>query len=358
MLSGDTPVRARRAGTLIAMTSALVLCVTGCRQDMHDQPKFFPLRGTNFYADGRSARTQVVGTVARSQSDLGPYLETGILDGKEGDSMPMPVTPELLARGQERYNIYCSPCHSRVGNGEGMIVQRGYYPAANFHSERLRQAPIGHFVNVMANGFGAMPAYNVEVPVADRWAIAAYIRALQLSQHARPTDAANGAVIAQLKQIAEDDGLPEALSERRWGIQPSNSGATFLAGTPSVAATQPKSQTESATTAPSQPAASESTSPASSEAGAPKAESAGKGDPAAGKVVYTANCQMCHQATRTGMPPMIPSLIDIVPRVGEEHIRETVMNGQPDGHPPMPSFGSKLSQTDIDNLIGYLRTAK
>ena len=352
MFSEHHPARPRRAGSVIAITCAFAFSLAGCRQDMHDQPKFFPLRGSNFYADGRSARTQVLGTVARSQSDGDPYLETGLIDGKEGNNMPVPVTPTLLARGQERFNVYCSPCHSRVGNGEGMIVQRGYYPAANLHSARLREAPLGHFVNIMANGFGAMPAYNVEVPAMDRWAIAAYIRVLQLSQHAKPADAANGAVIAQLKQIAEDNGLSEELSQRRWGIQTNTSQGTFLAGVPSVAPAQPKAQTESPATS-SPPNAA----PASSDNAAPKPDSASKNDPVAGKAVYTANCQICHQATRAGNPPMIPSLIDIVPRVGEEHIREVVNNGQPEGHPPMPSFGSRLSATDIENLIVFLNSA-
>ena len=155
---------------------------------MHDQPKFFPLRGTNFYADGRSARTQVVGTVARSQSDLGPYLETGILDGKEGDSMPMPVTPELLARGQERYNIYCTPCHDYTGRGQGIVVQRGFPPPPSLHIDRIRQAPVGHFFDVITNGDGSMYSYASRIEPEDRWRIAAYIRVLQLSEHATEQD--------------------------------------------------------------------------------------------------------------------------------------------------------------------------
>jgi len=148
--------------------SVLMVATLGCRQDMHDQPKFLPLRGSSLFADGRSARNQVPGTVARSQGEVNSYFLTGLVDGKEGDGLPIPVTPTLLARGQERYNVYCSPCHSRVGNGEGMIVQRGYYQAANFHSDRLRRAPLGHFVNVIVNGYGAMPTYAAAVKPMDR----------------------------------------------------------------------------------------------------------------------------------------------------------------------------------------------
>ena len=123
---------------------------------MHDQPKFIPQRGTNFYTDGRSARPQVENTVARGQLHQDSYFYTGLgPDGKEGNVMPFPVTMEVLERGQERFNIYCTPCHSRVGNGTGMIVQRGYRPAGNYHTPRLLAAPLGHFFNVMTKlGYG------------------------------------------------------------------------------------------------------------------------------------------------------------------------------------------------------------
>ena len=134
----------------IAMLSALagVSLLAGCRQDMHDQPKFFPQRGTDFYADGRSVRPQVENTVARGQLRENAYFYTGLINGKEGDGMPFPATLEVLERGQERFNVYCTPCHSRVGNGEGMIVQRGYMKAGNFHTARLETAPLGHFFHV------------------------------------------------------------------------------------------------------------------------------------------------------------------------------------------------------------------
>ena len=195
-----------RVSSVAAMAAVLVLA--GCRQDMHDQPKFFPQRGTEFYADGRSVRPQVENTVARGQLHEDNYYYTGMQNGKEGNAMPFPVTMEVLQRGQERFNIYCTPCHSRVGNGAGMIVQRGYRPAGNFHTPRLMAAPIGHFFNVMTNGYGAMPDYAAQLKPEDRWAVVAYIKALQLSQNAKTADAAPGAQIDSLSSLAEREGLP------------------------------------------------------------------------------------------------------------------------------------------------------
>ena len=123
----------------------VTLFAAGCRQDMHNQPKFVPQRGTTFFADGRSARPQVENTVGRGQLHEDTYFYTGMVNGQEGNMMPFAATAEVLARGQERYNVYCTPCHSRVGNGAGMIVQRGYAQAGNFHTARLVAAPLGHF---------------------------------------------------------------------------------------------------------------------------------------------------------------------------------------------------------------------
>lgn len=194
-----------------AMAAMLVLA--GCRQDMHDQPKFFPQRGTTFYPDGRSARPQVANTIARNQGDEGSYFYTGLVNGKEGDGLPIELTPATMERGQERYNIYCSPCHSRVGNGDGMIVQRGYRPAADFQTDRLRNVPLGHFFTVMTNGYGAMPDYAAQITPEDRWAIAAYLRALQLSQNAKPSDVATGEHVEDLHQIAKDQGMPPGFAD-------------------------------------------------------------------------------------------------------------------------------------------------
>jgi len=200
--------------------------VLGCRQDMQDQPKFFPQRGTDFYADGRSVRPQVENTIARNQSHEDGYFYTGMVNGKEGDGMPFPVTMEVLERGQERYNVYCTPCHSRVGNGIGMIVQRGYMKAGSFHSARLETAPLGHFFHVISNGYGAMPDYAAQVMPADRWAIAAYIKALQLSQKATQTDVPTGEHVESLSSIAEREGLPAQFAND-WTLPP-----TAVTGTP------------------------------------------------------------------------------------------------------------------------------
>jgi Cytochrome C oxidase, cbb3-type, subunit III len=200
--------------------------LAGCRQDMQDEPKFFPQRGTSFYADGRSVRPQVDDTVARGQLHEDSYFYTGLVNGKEGDGVPFPVTLEVLKRGQEQYNVYCTPCHSRVGNGEGMIVQRGYEKAGNFHTARLEAAPLGHFFHVISSGYGAMPDYSAQVTPVDRWAIAAYIRALQLSQKATQADAPAGTQIEPLSSIAEHEGLPASFANG-WTMP-----ATAVTGTP------------------------------------------------------------------------------------------------------------------------------
>jgi mono/diheme cytochrome c family protein len=168
----------------------LALGVAACRQDMQDQPKYLPLQPSKFFADGRSSRPLVPGTVARGHLNDDAAYYTGKQANEPVAALPVPVTAELLQRGRERYNIYCSPCHDRVGNGEGMIVQRGYRRPPSLHIDRLRAAPVGYFFDVITNGFGVMPRYRVQIPPADRWAIVAYVRALQLSQHATLGDVA------------------------------------------------------------------------------------------------------------------------------------------------------------------------
>jgi len=161
---------------------------SGCRQDMHDQPKYIPFRESTFFGDARSARAPVTGTVARGQLHDDPLLETGQIDKADVTVFPFPVDERLLARGRERFDIFCAPCHGRTGLGDGMIVRRGYRRPPSIHDDRLRNVAVGHFIDVMANGFGAMPDYSDQVSARDRWAIAAYIRALQLSQHAALAD--------------------------------------------------------------------------------------------------------------------------------------------------------------------------
>jgi mono/diheme cytochrome c family protein len=170
----------------------LVLLLVGCRQDMHDQPRFKPLAKSDFYGDLRSARAPVEGSVARGQLHEDTYFYTGKVGTSPGDYMPFPVSEDVLARGRERFDIYCSPCHSRLGDGNGMIVQRGFRSPPSYHTERLRKAPLGYFFDVMTNGFGAMPEYASQIPPRDRWAIVSYIRALQLSQNATSADVPPG----------------------------------------------------------------------------------------------------------------------------------------------------------------------
>jgi mono/diheme cytochrome c family protein len=170
--------------------AALLLCVVpaGCRQDMHDQPKYQPFERNRFFADQRASRPLVPGVVARGHLDEDAAFFTGIANGAPVTTNPLPLSRDTMLRGQERFNIYCSPCHDRVGSGEGMIVQRGYKQPPTFHSDRLRGVPDGYFFQVMTNGFGMMPSYAAQVPAHDRWAIVAYIRALQFSQHATVAD--------------------------------------------------------------------------------------------------------------------------------------------------------------------------
>ncbi|HZT77172.1 MAG TPA: cytochrome c [Vicinamibacterales bacterium] len=167
---------------------ASVIGSAACRQDMHDQPKYIPLRESTFFGDERSARPLVPGTVARGQLREDALLYTGKIGDKDADVFPFPIDARVMARGQERFNIYCSPCHGRTGQGDGMVVRRGYRRPPTFHQDRLRDAPVGHFFDVITAGFGAMPDYAAQIKVEDRWAIIAYVRALQLSEHATAAD--------------------------------------------------------------------------------------------------------------------------------------------------------------------------
>ena len=173
----------RRSRLVVALV-ALPLALAACRQDMHDAPSYDPLQEAPFFANGAASRTLVANTVARGQLREDEHFYTGKVNGEVATEFPMPITPEIMARGQERFNVFCSPCHGRTGMGNGMIVQRGFRQPPSYHEERLRTAPVGYFFDVMTNGFGAMQDYAAQVPPSDRWAIAAYIRALQLSQHA------------------------------------------------------------------------------------------------------------------------------------------------------------------------------
>jgi len=176
------------------------MLVAGCRLDMHIQPKYLPYEPTNFFGDGRSERQPVTGTVARGQLRLDELLYTGKENGVLADKFPFPITRADLERGRERYNIYCTPCHDYTGQGNGMIVQRGFPPPPSFHIERLRTAPAGHFFDVMTNGFGSMYSYAARVEPEDRWRITAYVRVLQASRHGTIDDVPT----AQRKTLTQD----------------------------------------------------------------------------------------------------------------------------------------------------------
>ncbi len=187
-IGGDRSLTAAALKGRVLVVVAVVGAI-GCRQDMHDQPKFIPLRPTDFFGDGRSERPLLEGTIARGhlRDDAAFYTGKGP-DGKPLDTFPFAVTKEVIERGQDRFNVYCSPCHDRTGRGNGMVVRRGYRPPPSYHSDRLRQVPHGYIFDVITNGFGAMPDYAAQIPPEDRWAIVAYVRALQLSQNAALSD--------------------------------------------------------------------------------------------------------------------------------------------------------------------------
>jgi mono/diheme cytochrome c family protein len=198
------------AGRLAAVVLAGT-ALAACRQDMHDAPSYDPLQATTFFANGSASRMPVANTVARGQLREDTHLYQGRVDGQIATTLPMPVTAELMARGRERFNVFCSPCHGRSGAGDGMVVQRGFRAPPSYHEERLRQVPVGYFFDVMTNGFGAMSDYAAQVPVADRWAIAAYIRALQFSRHASVDDVP----AARRAELDRPAGQAEAAPEGR-----------------------------------------------------------------------------------------------------------------------------------------------
>jgi mono/diheme cytochrome c family protein len=182
-----------RQGFGVAAAALVILsAAAGCRQDMHNQPKYRPLRGSDFFEDGSSARPLVEGTIARGTLQTDAAFFTGKNGAMLVNELPFPVTPDVVDRGQQRYNIYCTPCHGPTGVGDGLVVQRGYPQPPSFHIERLRNIEVGYFFDVMTNGFGRMPDYRAQITPRDRWNIVAYIRALQLAQHAAPSDVPGG----------------------------------------------------------------------------------------------------------------------------------------------------------------------
>jgi mono/diheme cytochrome c family protein len=180
---------------------SLLVGLAGCRTDMYDQPKYEPYDPSSTFADGTSSRQILSGTVARGQLRADTLYYEGKIDGKDADVFPFPIDEATLETGRERYTIFCSPCHGQQGNGKGMVVRRGFSPPPDLNSEYLRKIPVGHFYNVITHGYGAMYSYEARIPVEHRWAIAAYIRALQYSQNAERSDL----TADDLKKLAESE---------------------------------------------------------------------------------------------------------------------------------------------------------
>jgi len=233
--------RSSRTVFVLLLTAHCLLLTVSCRRDMQDQPKAKPYRSSSFFKDGLSSRPLVEGTVPRGWLRTDTEFYTGKKSKAQGttagaqlaplsgtstsgattaaqtaaaaypddtDQFPFPITPEVLTRGRERFQIFCSVCHGMTGNGDGMVFRRGFrLPApASFHQERLRQAPVGHFFDVMTNGWGAMPSYASQIPAQDRWAIIAYIRALQLSQQGVSPSATQSPTPATTTTTAKSGG--------------------------------------------------------------------------------------------------------------------------------------------------------
>ena len=222
MYPGKTKTDSRpRALLLVSMAVAASLALAGCRvpQKMADQPQYDPLEKSAFFPDGASSRPLVEGTVPSPRAEgtlaqVGPgpneLFDAGREGGQFSDDFPLPLTPELMARGRDRFDIYCSMCHGRVGEGNGMIVARGYKRPPSFHSDALRSRKNGYIFDVISNGFGVMPAYRTMIPAADRWAIVAYVRALQVSQNATTADVP----IAERASLDAPAAAPKAEGEK------------------------------------------------------------------------------------------------------------------------------------------------
>jgi mono/diheme cytochrome c family protein len=179
----------------------LVLGAGGCRRDMYDQPRYEAYEPSTFFSDGTSSRPTIAGTVARGQLRADSLYYDGKVDGKDVDEFPFAIDEATLELGRDRYMVFCTPCHGRLGDGKGMVARRGFSPPPTFHSEYLRKIPVSHFYNVMTKGYGAMYSYEARIPVRQRWAIAAYIRALQYSRDPKPEDLSE----EDRKMIAELD---------------------------------------------------------------------------------------------------------------------------------------------------------
>ena len=206
-VAADAFVRPVERSSTAILVAVLLTLLSACRLDMHVQPKENPLSKSDFYADQRSERPPVEGTVARDDLRADTYFYTGKIGSNPGDVMPFPITKAVLDRGRERFNIYCAPCHSRLGDGNGFVPSRGFTrKPPSFHIARLEKAPLGYFFDVISNGFGIMPDYASQIAPRDRWDIIAYIRALQLSQNATMSDVPAGQQVPSAPPKLEEPG--------------------------------------------------------------------------------------------------------------------------------------------------------
>jgi mono/diheme cytochrome c family protein len=202
---------------LIAGGALVFAGLTACRDDMHNQPRYKPLAASEFFADHRAARPQVEGTIPRGHLRIDEARYTGKMAGEDIDQFPIPIGKADIERGENRFNIYCTPCHGRLGDGNGMVVLRGFRQPPSYYSQRLMTAPVGHFFDAVTNGYGAMPSYASRVQNDDRWRIIAYIRALQLSESARLSD-----VPADQRQNLPVEAPPRMAGEISDANAPSN----------------------------------------------------------------------------------------------------------------------------------------
>ncbi len=192
----------------------VIAASAGCRLDMQVEPRVNPLARSDFFPDHRSARPLVEGTVARGDVRADTYFYTGKIGDTPGNYMPFPVTKEVMDRGRERFDIYCAPCHSRMGDGNGFVPSRGFSrKPPSYHIPRLEKAPLGYFFDVMTNGYGIMPDYAAQIPPRDRWCIVAYIRALQLSQNATMADVPQGQSVPSQPPVFRNVGSGASLPQ-------------------------------------------------------------------------------------------------------------------------------------------------
>ena len=223
----------RKRFGMFAALAVTGVALTGCRQDMHDQPKYKPQRPSEFFTDGRSGRPPVENAVARGTLYEDPAFYTGKIDGKDVEEFPVTVDKALLERGHQRFDIYCSVCHGKIGNGLGMIVRRGFKMPPSYHIERLRTAPVGHFYDVITNGYGTMWNYSAQISPRDRWAIIAYVRALQYSQNANINDLP-AEMKTKLASLDKHPAIPSGPAQPLVPINPANDPVKPAAGAEAV----------------------------------------------------------------------------------------------------------------------------